>query len=957
MKKFALLLAVMLCACSPQAPAGLSLKDVDALFADPPADCRPFVRWWWNGDRVEEGELVRELHLLKEAGIGGVEINPIAFPYGGDTTGTRELLLASEEWTELFRKTCEEAAGLGMQCDLLLGSGWPFGAEYLPMEERASVMLTNAIPLEGGIRFETTADALCKAVDPGVTVPNLERRYTLEKLLLAPDPISDISEAEDVSGLLSDGHLVLDVPAGPHYLYALVRYDSFACVINGAPGAAGSILNHLDAKAVRRYLDHQADAIEHRIGPLHNFLRSFFVDSMELEGCNWCADMPEEFLRRRGYDLMPWLPFTMFKVGRLGEAIDYNYGAAKSPEFAEKVNRVRFDFELTKAELLHERYTSTFLAWCRKKGVKSRAQAYGRGFLPLESSLGYDIPEGESWTTNWLRHRLGEEMGDADYRRGRGYTMINKYVSSAANLCGRREVSSEEMTNTYRVFSTSLELLKIGSDMGVFSGTTHPVWSGYNYSPPQAAFPGWVQYGSYSHENNPWWPYWRLLNDYRARVSLFLRNADMVTDIAILPANYDLWTSLGVQTDPFPWYLNVPWTSLIWEAVHKNGGGADYLSDKVLAACKVRGGRLFYGPKSYGVLILPEVHGLTEEVLGVLESFVRSGGRVFCIGCRPDRSLGFKDFEARDAALKARVTALAKAFSDRLVQLPVAEDNAWLEWYADVQESYGLPHALNISAPDRFLLQNHYRMDDGTHFFLLSNVSLSEEHTSSLLFDASVTGGRPCWVFDAASGLRYSIDGEVLADGSFRCSLSLGPSQTLILAFGDLPAGRQPLPSSSAIPAWQPLPAVPDDAVEVGDWSVRLQNPLCSFETSLHMPGLQDLQEIFPSFSGQADYSTVITFADGAVLPRFIDLGKVCEIATLKVNGVEAGTRWFGRPVFDISGLLHPGENTLEVSVRTLICNYMLSMPENPVVRRFMTGPKKGQSPVPSGLLGPVLLY
>ena len=32
----------------------------------------------------------------------------------------------------------------------------------------------------------------------------------------------------------------------------------------------------------------------------------------------------------------------------------------------------------------------------------------------------------------------------------------------------------------------------------------------------------------------------------------------MQTDIAILPANYDLWTTLGVQTDPFPWYLNVP---------------------------------------------------------------------------------------------------------------------------------------------------------------------------------------------------------------------------------------------------------------------------------------------------------------------------------------------------------------------------------------------------------------
>ena len=180
----------------------------------------------------------------------------------------------------------------------------------------------------------------------------------------------------------------------------------------------------------------------------------------------------------------------MFKVGRLGEVTDYRFGADKTEQFQEELNHVRFDFELTKAELLHERYTETFLAWCREKGVKSRAQAYGRGFFPLESSLGYDIPEGESWTTNWLRHRLGEEMGDEDYRRGRGYTMINKYVSSAANLAGRRIVSSEEMTNTYKVFYTSQELLKIGSDMGAFSGTSHSVWSGFNYSPPQAPFPG-----------------------------------------------------------------------------------------------------------------------------------------------------------------------------------------------------------------------------------------------------------------------------------------------------------------------------------------------------------------------------------------------------------------------------------------------------------------------------------
>ena len=48
---------------------------------------------------------------------------------------------------------------------------------------------------------------------------------------------------------------------------------------------------------------------------------------------------------------------------------------------------MRYDFEYTKAELLRERFTQTYLDWCKGLYVKSRAQAYGRGFFPLESSL------------------------------------------------------------------------------------------------------------------------------------------------------------------------------------------------------------------------------------------------------------------------------------------------------------------------------------------------------------------------------------------------------------------------------------------------------------------------------------------------------------------------------------------------------------------------------------------
>ena len=90
-------------------------------FANPDSVYRPFVRWWWNGDKVEAAELVRELHLLKEAGIAGVEINPIAFPTTGDDLGKKSLRWLSDEWIDALKVTFDEAKKIGMTCDLLVG--------------------------------------------------------------------------------------------------------------------------------------------------------------------------------------------------------------------------------------------------------------------------------------------------------------------------------------------------------------------------------------------------------------------------------------------------------------------------------------------------------------------------------------------------------------------------------------------------------------------------------------------------------------------------------------------------------------------------------------------------------------------------------------------------------------------------------------------------------------------
>lgn len=911
------------------------------LFKNPGSLYRPFVRWWWNGDKVEAKELIRELHLLKEAGIGGMEINPISFPKTGNDLGKKSLTWLSDEWIDMLQVVFAEAKKLDMTCDLIVGSGWPFGAETLKRDEQAQVVIIDAEKFEGPTVYETSQFNLFKNVDPGVTEPCSSRTFEILSLKLVPDPMSSLDQVIELSDKRKDEIIRIEVPAGKYVFYALIKVDSFASVINGAPGAAGPILNHMDKLAVRKYLDNMSDTIQKKTGPLSNHLRAFFTDSMELEGCNWTEDMAEEFKKRRGYDIMPYLPFIMFKVGRLGAVIDANYGTVKTPEFAEDIKRIRFDFEFTKAELLYERFTTTYLQWCKDQKIKSRAQAYGRGFFPLESSLGYDIPEGESWTTNWLKHRIGEEMSDDDYRLGRGYTMINKFVSSAAHLAGKRVVSCEEMTNTYNVFNATLELLKIGSDQSIMSGITHSIWHGFNYSPPEAPFPGWVQYGSYYNENNNWWPYFKHMNNYKARLSSQLQNADAYTNIAVLPATYDMWGELGVQTDPFPEKLNIPYTSIIWESINKNGGSADYTTEIIINNSEVRNGQLCYGPKKYSTLFLVEVTSTSPETLAVLFDFVSTGGRVFCIEKYPEKSLGFFDNNNRDKEIQMWVGKL-KSFPERFILIKKPKDNLFLEWYKDVMTQYKIPHYISIENPDRFVMQNRYQSEDKSEIIFFANAHIHKGYKSKVTFSKEITNGRYGWIWDTENGERYRIS---LKDGSF--DLDLGPAESRLIIFNKEKNG----------PKWNPEPATGTDSTTInGVWNVEFHHSREKWVKNIQMDELKDLKDTdFVNFTGTVIYR--YRTDPNKAKPTFLNLGKVWGVSEVLVNGKNCGVKWYGNRIFRIADFLQTGSDEIEIRVTTTMGNYMKTLTDNETAQKFTVLKTKNQPIQSMGLLGPVTLY
>lgn len=912
-------------------------------FRNPEAKYRPFVRWWWNGDKVNADELRRELHLLKDAGIGGVEINPVGFPGGADDLGIPSIPWLSKEWIDMLKVAFDQASKLDMTCDLIVGSGWPFGGEFLQGDERGQVMVVGVEKLSGPQEYTTSVFSLLKEADPAISKPYSGRVPHLLSLQLVPEPLGSLDQVIDLSDKINEKEaFTIQIPEGKYALYALVRIDSFGAVISGAPGAQGPTLNHLDSTAVKKYLNHMSDAIQAQLGPLAQYIRSLFTDSMELEGANWSSDFAAEFKKRRGYDIMPYLQYTMFKTGGMGNVLDYNYAVEMTPEFKEMIDRMRYDVELTKAEMFRDRFTIPYTNWCRQLGVKSRAQAYGRGFFPLESGMYYDIPEGESWTTNWLQHRIGEEMSNEEYRAGRAYTMVNKYITSAAHLTGKRLISAEEMTNTYRVFNATPEFLKIGSDQNAQVGITHSVWHGFNYSPPEAPFPGWVRYGSYYSEKNNWWRYFNCLNTHRARVASQLQNADMYADIAILMPVSDMWTTMGMQNEPFPSSINKPYQSLVWEAMNKNGNGTDYISEPLICASTISDGMLHYGPRSYKNLFLVGVERMNPETLAKLYEFAQQGGRIFCVETVPYKSLGWKDHEKRDAEVKAWIEKL-QAMPEQFIHLEKPADNDFITWYAGVQKQYGITPTVQIESPDPFVMANLFVRDDGSRIYFFTNTHLHNSHQTKLTFPQEATRMN-AWVWNLDNGERYRLP----LDKAGAMTLDLGPADARMIVFDR--------DNNKKAPVWAPLPTSGADSTTLRDWSLEFHHSLEHWIKTATTDTLKDLKDTeWKSFTGDVVYRTDVEVDDpeGMVL----NLGKVYGVASLKVNGVDCGTSWYGRRIYDLSKVLHKGWNRIEVTVTTTMGNYLQTWKENRIAQQWTNRPGRPQPVQSMGMAGPVTLY
>lgn len=111
-------------------------------------------------------------------------------------------------------------------------------------------------------------------------------------------------------------------------------------------------------------------------------------------------------------------------------------------------------------------------------------------------------------------------------------------------------------------------------------------------------------------------------------------------------------------------------------------------------------------------------------------------------------------------------------------------------------------------------------------------------------------------------------------------------------------------------------------------------------------------------YSGHANYCTTFTYKGNS--PVMLSLGKVCDIASVRVNGIDCGTVWMPPYEVDITSALKKGNNTLEVTVVNTWHNALRGADAGkPPYQGIWTNAKyrtKGEELLPAGLLGPVTL-
>ncbi len=733
--------------------------------------------------------------------------------------------------------------------------------------------------------------------------------------------------------LAADGTLSWHAPAGEWIVLRLGYTTTGVRNRPATPLGEGLECDKLDARGIEAHFPEFIGRLAEKLGPrTGKAFRLAQTDSWECGLQTWTDILPAEFKRRRSYDLLPFLP-----VLTTGRVIGSH---ARSERFL-------WDYRRTVADMIRENYYERYRELAHAQGLVYVNEGAGRQqymYDPINYQAPADISMGEFWVPTDLR---------AD----------NRVASSVAHTYGRKLAAGEAFTGNERHAGWRMDpfALKALGDEAFCAGINYFLLHRFAHQPWMGVAPGMTmgKTGTEFERTNTWWELARDWMSYLARCQFLLRQGGFVADVCHF---------IGEDVPGFLGHRDDLWMPL------PAGYDFDGCNEELLQRFSVRDGRLVLPHGlSYRVLLLPNQRTMRPAALRKIRDLVRDGAVV--IGPRPEHSPSLEGYPACDDEVQRLAAEVWGDCDGRTVREHRFGQGRviWGRPWDEIFRSVGAPPDFSFSAGAGVEVNYIHRRTTGADVYFVASGSPDTVEVDARF---RVEGKAPeFWHPDTGRVERPALYEQVA--GGIRVPLRFDPSGSVFVVFRDEGDSRhlvdvtpEGIRASAKPSRGSEAPDLPDmvlrrerDGQLVAEIAQAGRYRLKAKDGSIRTIGVTRLPQAievgggwevtFPfrkaaprairferleswtdstddavkHFSGTATYLRQIDIpaemlGDGRVL--YLDLGRVRNLAEVKLNGVDLGVWWKPPMRVDISAAAKPGTNRLEVRVTNLWVNRLI---------------------------------
>jgi hypothetical protein len=621
------------------------------------------------------------------------------------------------------------------------------------------------------------------------------------------------------------------------------------------------------------------------------------MDSWEMGSQNWTARFREEFTRRRGYDPQPFYPV-------------YAGIIVQSRETSE---RFLWDLRLTAQELVIENHAEHIKKYAARYGMGLSIEPYCMTPVSdLELGAVANVPMCEFWC-------LGAgHAHNTSFSPGEG--------ASVAHIQGHSLVPAEAFTAGGDAWRQHPASVKNQGEWAWAAGINRFVYHTFAHQPlPDNLRPGMTMgsYGVHWDRNQTWWYLSRSYHDYVARSQFMLQQGRTVADI------------LYLAPEGAPHVFRAPESAYDIENSMKpdrKGYNFDGCPPSLLRQATVKDGRVtFPSGASYRLLALPYFETMTPALLKKIKELVHDGATV--VGLPPKKSPSLSGYPECDNEVRILARELWGSEKPPETLSVRTFGKGRIFWGEELRTKADMLYPqyeltakiLSDSVPPDFIsttgqIRYTHRTTDYTDIYFVSNRT---DKPINATCKFRIAGKQP--------ELWHPVTGKIIAlpeysetDGVTGIPLKFDVNEGYFIVFRN--TARKPSNAAN-------FPETKHLATLDAPWTVSF-DPKWGGPESAVFDTLQDWSKHSDNgikyYSGTAFYRQTFDMPESQSGVLYLDLGKVKNIARIRLNGKDLGTVWTAPWRVEITDAVKSKNNKLEIEVVNLWPNRLIGDEQMP---------------------------